>query len=125
MKISFVRFALIIYSICMASTVYADRCTADAEFDNFWKTGNNKFKFKFIIESEDCVQYSCRGYINYTIHFTNAEGESRTETTLTSYSIKEDSSIAEEVHEHYVSEPTYDPVGIDDVEITEVSCSTP
>lgn len=102
-----------------------DRCSAAADYVRSWPLNDSKSKwaFKFKISSNECDRYSCRGYIHYTIHYRNQYG-SRTSTTLVSYTIARRDHNTEVVQETYPG-PTGIPIQVDDVEISDVSCTSP
>lgn len=101
------------------------KCTTDAEFVHSWPAGdsNYKFNFKFRVSSDDCTRYSCSGYVHYRIHF-NYPGGSSGKTTLVKYYIPAGQRSTE------VTDSTYPfivgtKIDVRDVDIKEVSCSSP
>jgi hypothetical protein len=101
------------------------KCTTDAEFVHSWPDGqsNYRFNFKFRVSSDDCSRYGCNGWVHYRIHF-NYPGGSSGKTTLVRYRIPQGQRSTE------VTDSTYPfnvgtKIDIRDVEIGEVSCSSP
>jgi hypothetical protein len=102
------------------------KCTPDAEFVHSWPVDkdNDKFKFKFRVSSDDCNEYSCRGYIHYRIHFNWRSGGNNTKTTLVRYTIRKGQRATEVTDELFPSGANM-ALNVRDVEINEVSCSSP
>jgi hypothetical protein len=102
------------------------KCGTDAEFVHSWPVDkdNDKFKFKFRVSSDDCDQYSCRGYVNYRIHFTWLSGGSSGKSTLVRYTIPKGQRSIEVTDETFPSGANM-AINVRDVEIGEVSCSSP
>jgi hypothetical protein len=123
-----VMLAITLVAMCLwQSVAYADRCLAEAEFIHSFPTNkdNSRFKFKFRVASENCTTYGCTGYIRHRIHFEWATGGSSATSTLVSYRIPAGQRSVEVVHEMFpASGPNANTI-IRDVEVGEVSCSTP
>lgn len=121
---------LLLASIAIAGSLVstpslANRCTAHAEFIDSYPANSDQsaYKFKFHVTSSDCEKYSCRGYIHYRIHFAfKSDGNSSGKTTLISYAIPEGQDTIEVTDRTY---PASTPVEIQDVELNEVTCSSP
>lgn len=101
------------------------KCTTDAEFVHSWPVdkSNDEFKFKFRVSSDECNKYSCTGYVHYRIQF-NYQGGNSGKTTLVSYRIPQGQRSTE------VTATTFPfvvgtKIDVRDVEIREVSCSSP
>lgn len=101
------------------------KCMTDAEFVHSWPvdTAKDQFKFKFRVTSDDCDKYGCSGYVHYRIHF-NFQGGNSGKTTLVRYRISGGQRLTE------VTDKTFPfvvgtKIDVRDVEIKEVSCSTP
>lgn len=102
------------------------KCTTDAEFVHSWPIdkANDEFKFKFRVSSDNCNEYSCRGYIHYKIHYNYKSGGDNTKSTLVRYTIPNGQRSAEVTDKTF---PSFAGAKLDirDVEIGEVSCSSP
>ena len=109
-----------------AGAARADRCTADAEFLHAYPANpdKTKYKFKFRVSSDDCTRYGCTGYVHYRIHFDYKSGRSNGKSTLVSYRIPAGQKSREVTDETYPSSVGLG-IAVRDVEIGEVSCSTP
>lgn len=116
---------LVLVSTCGASA-YADQCLAEAEFLHSYPANNDntKFKFKFRISSEECTNYSCSGWVRFRIHFDWISGGSNSKSTLVKYFISKGQRSVEVTDETYPSGATLS-LNVRDVEIFDVSCSTP
>lgn len=115
--------ALTAVTVFTSSVARADRCSAEAQFVKNWSVKDGfKYKVKFNVSAASCDEYSCRGYIHYRVHYTWRSGGGNSHTTLSRYTVPKGDSSAEVVDEVIASSMLYD---IDDIEITEVSCSTP
>ena len=112
--------------VAVAGPVQAGKCTADAEFVHSYPSNDtkSKFKFKFRVSSDNCTEYSCTGYVHYRVHFDYESGISNSDTTLISYRIPKDQKSREITHEMYPASSD-SKLKIRDVEIQEVTCSTP
>lgn len=116
---------LIFLSLTIHSA-YADSCSARANVDNFYAIDkeSTKYKIKFNVTSNDCKKYSCKGYVDYRIHFITETGTSSSKTTLVRYHINANESSTD------ITEQTYPmsystSVDVKDVDVLSVSCSTP
>jgi hypothetical protein len=100
-------------------------CSADAKLTNFHQIESNKFFFAFDVSSTQCTAYACRGYVKFAIkyHFRSGGTSGLTDNALVSYTVEKSNSSGHTTLEHYVGNPA--DVVIDDVGVTEVSCSTP
>lgn len=110
-----------------ATSAYADDCLAEAEFIHSYPTNkdNSQFKFKFRVSSENCERYGCSGYVHYKIHFQWARGGSSSKSTLTSYRIPAGQRSREVTDELFPAGALSLNTIIRDVEIGEISCSSP
>ena len=110
----------------LSATAYADSCKAVADFTHAFPANErpSKFKFKFRLESDDCKEYGCSGWVHYRIHFEYESGRSNAKSTLVRYRIPAGQKSREIMDETYPAGGT-DRIKVRDVEITEVSCSTP
>lgn len=124
MKFAEAAFALAVLSMT-SSPLRAERCSANAEVERFWEvTPNFKYKVKFTVESSDCDEYSCRGYIKFRSHYSYLDGDSNSSREITAYTIHKGQSRGEVVKEIIPSSPSLK-INLDDIEVGEVSCSTP
>ena len=121
-----VRLLLALSFLTVSQLVLADRCVADAEFVRAFPTNEypSKFKFKFRVASDDCNRYGCTGWVHYRIHYEYKSGTSNAATTLVRYRIDDGQRFTEVTDETYPGLAT-SPIQVRDVEINEVSCSTP
>lgn len=103
----------------------AGDCRAEAEFIHSYPANkdNSKFKFKFRVSSDDCVLYSCSGYVHYRIHFEWASGGSSSKSTLVRYYIPSGQRFTEVTDETFPTSVSNSNTIIRDVEVKEVSCS--
>lgn len=101
-------------------------CRAESEFLHSYpaNANNSLFKFKFRVSSDDCKDESCRGHVQYTIHYQTEQGKSWTKSKRVGYSIARGQRATEVTDETYPHE-TYivKNLIIRDVEISEVSCN--
>jgi hypothetical protein len=106
--------------------VSATSCRAEAEFVHAYpaNSGPSKFKIKFRVSSYDCKQYSCNGFIKYRIHYQYTGGDSNSTYKLVRYRVGSGQTTTEVTDETY---PSYasDKVTLRDIEVSEVSCSSP
>lgn len=112
--------------VALAQSAQAERCAADAEFVHSYPSNSSKseFKFKFRISSDDCKEYGCTGFIHYRIHFDYDSGTSSGKTTLVGYRIPAGQKSREVTDETYPASAG-SKIKVRDVEIGNVSCSTP
>lgn len=105
---------------------HADQCIAEAEFLHSYPANNDntKFKFKFRISSEGCTNYGCSGWVRYRIHYDWISGGSNSSSTLVKYHISKGQRSVEVTDETFPSGATMS-LNVRDVEIFDVSCSTP
>lgn len=118
---------MVLVLVCTwGASVYADQCLAEAEFIHSYpaNTDNTKFKFKFRISTEGCTNYSCSGWVRFRIHYDWMSGGSNSRSTLVKYYIPKGQRSVEVTDETYPSNASSS-LNIRDVEIGEVSCSTP
>jgi len=101
-------------------------CTAEADFVHSWPVdkANDEFKFKFRVSSDDCGEYSCNGYLHYRVHFNWRSGGNSAKTTLISYRIPRNQRSVEVTDKTFPG-PVGIPLDVRDVEIKEVSCTSP
>lgn len=102
------------------------KCSVDAEFVHSWPVDkdNDKFKFKFRVSSDDCDEYSCRGYVHYRIHYDWRSGGSNSKSTLVRYTIPNGQRSMEITDETYPSGANM-ALNVRDVEIGKISCYLP
>ncbi len=117
---------LILSTLCLGGHAMADRCTAEADFERAYPSNSNatRYKFKFRTSSDDCTEYGCSGYVHYRIHFLYSSGNPNSKTTLVSYRIPAGQRSRDITDETFPSGAGMS-VQVQDVEITEVTCSTP
>lgn len=117
--------ALLVMLVCNCG-VSAASCRAEAEFVHAYpaNSGPSKFKIKFRVSSDDCRQYSCNGFIKYRIHYEYTAGASNSTSKLVRYRVASGQTSTEVTDETY---PSYasDKVTLRDIEVSEVSCSSP
>jgi hypothetical protein len=108
------------------STRTDGKCNGEAKFMHSWPVdkGNDNFKFKFRVSSDDCGEYSCRGYVHYRIHYDWRSGGSNSKSTLVGYTIPKGQRSVEVTDETFPSGASM-AVDVRDVEIGEISCSSP
>ena len=103
----------------------ASRCSADARTDRFWDvTPNFKYKVKFTVSSSECQQYSCTGHIQFRSHFRYLTGGENGASHITWYTIPRGQSRADVVTDIIPSLPSLK-INLQDIEVREVSCTTP
>lgn len=109
-----------------SSAANAARCTAEAEFMHSYPANElpSKFKIKHRVSSDDCTKYGCSGYVHYTIHYAYTDGTQNEKSTLVSYRISAGQKSREVTDEVYPDTGT-SKIKVRDVEIGEVTCSTP
>lgn len=118
---------MVLLMVCTwGASAYADQCVAEAEFLHSYPANNDntKFKFKFRISSAECTNYSCSGWVRYRIHFDWISGGSNSKSTLVKYFISKGQRSVEVTDETFPSSATLS-LNVRDVEIFDVSCSTP
>lgn len=121
-------WGLVLVLLCIGDpSANADTCLAEAEFIHSYPANkdNSRFKFKFRVSSESCATYGCSGYIHYRIHFEWATGGSSSKSTLTSYRIPSGQRSMEVTDETFPASVSNANTIVRDVEIGEVSCSSP
>jgi hypothetical protein len=125
MRATVLVWLVLLGSLGMATPVSADSCKAIADFTHAFPADDRstKFKFKFRVESDDCNEYACSGWIHYRIHFEYENGAANTKATLVSYRIPAGQQSREVMAATYPSGATMS-IRVRDVEITEVSCTT-
>ena len=104
----------------------ADQCAAVADFTHAFPSNElpSRFKFKFRLESSDCKEYACTGFVHYRIHYDYASGGSNAKTTLVRYRIPVQQKSVEVLDEVFPAGGTTR-VKVRDVQVTQVTCSTP
>lgn len=120
----FISISSAILLLSLSWTAFAEKCNAEAEFLKAYPANDvpSKFKFKFRVESDDCVESSCMGFIQTKIHYQTAEGRSTWSEKQIRYRIKGGETSTEATDETYPGGPLY-PIQINDVDVMEVSCS--
>lgn len=124
---SFITTPSLFILLSFSGAANADDCNAEAEFLRSYPANNtpSKFKFKFRVESDDCDKYGCTGHVHYRIHYQDKDGDAReSESKIESYRIREGDTSREITHETYPGRAS-SPIQVRDVDITEVTCSTP
>lgn len=109
-----------------SSAANATRCTAEAEFMHSYPANElpSKYKIKHRVSSDDCTKYGCSGYVHYTIHYAYEDGTPNEKSALVSYRISAGQKSREVTDEVYPDTGT-SKTRVRDVEIGEVSCTTP
>jgi len=126
MKSLWIASCIFLATYVVSSRAVADECKAIADFTHAFPTNDlpSEFKFKFIVESDDCSEYGCTGWIRYRIHFEYESGQPNSKSTLVQYRIPAGQESREVMDETYPAGGT-DIIKVRDVEITSVSCTTP
>lgn len=122
-NLSYLICAVIGASAIFSSTAHAEKCSAEAEFKRASPVHEgNAYNFKFRTTSDDCNKYGCTGYISFRIHYAFDDSNQVSKDTVSAYRIKAGQKSVETTDMVVLG---ISHANVEDVDVKEVSCSTP